>query len=39
MTRPLVKNGTIPRKLQVYRYRPTSRRNVGRPRKRWKEQF
>jgi hypothetical protein len=26
--------------LQVYRYRPTGRRNnVGRPRKRWKEQF
>jgi hypothetical protein len=24
--------------LQVYRYRPTGRRNVGRPRKRWKEQ-
>jgi hypothetical protein len=25
--------------LQVYRYRPTGRRNVGRPKKRWKEQF
>jgi hypothetical protein len=25
--------------LQVYRYRPTDRRNVGRPKKRWKEQF
>jgi hypothetical protein len=25
--------------LLVYRYRPTGRRNVGRPRKRWKEQF
>jgi predicted ArsR family transcriptional regulator len=24
---------------QVYRYRPTGRRNVGRPKKRWKEQF
>jgi hypothetical protein len=25
--------------LQVYRYWPTGRRNVGRPRKRWEEQF
>jgi hypothetical protein len=25
--------------LQVYRYKPTGRRTVGRPRKRWKEQF
>jgi hypothetical protein len=25
--------------LEVYCYRPTGRRNVGRPRKRWKEQF
>jgi hypothetical protein len=25
--------------LQVHRYRPTGTRNVGRPRKRWKEQF
>jgi hypothetical protein len=25
--------------LQVYRYRPTDRRNVEQPRKRWKEQF
>jgi hypothetical protein len=25
--------------LQVYRYRPTGRRNVGRPKKRWEEQF
>jgi hypothetical protein len=25
--------------LQVYRYRPTGRINVGRPKKRWKEQF
>jgi hypothetical protein len=23
--------------LQVYSYRPTGRRNVGRPKKRWKE--
>jgi hypothetical protein len=25
--------------LQLYRYRPTGRRNVRRPKKRWKEQF
>jgi hypothetical protein len=25
--------------LKVYRYRPTGKRNVGRRKKRWKEQF
>jgi hypothetical protein len=25
--------------LQVHRYRPTGRRTVGRPKKRWKDSF